>query len=305
MDHQKLDHHKLDHTGKVTFPDKMPDDLFVERLQAHLDHLNADAERGNRITAYKVALEVGLDPTYVTNIFKGRKHGTPETIRRLSASSLLGLSYEQLRSWQVLSHIEPSVIHSCLQEIQNRQLAYDLSQAADNESLPGQQLTSPSTPNTALPIAPIGAPVGGLPYQTTSNGLTAVPFKWQLSKLGFTPLSTLNQDSMLWNLSDIPADIHPELASIHVSDSCLWPPMPMGTVLLVRGVHPPHMLHPNRWYAVQWRLGDPIMCRMVTYDPTMGVLHTMEPASMSVSLSVDTLRYAFEVIQYQVNLAQV
>jgi transcriptional regulator with XRE-family HTH domain len=243
----------------------MVTDIFVERLQAHLDKLNDGALRGERVTAYKVALEVGLDPTYVTNIFRGRKNGTPETIKRLSSSKLLQLSYERLRSWQAISGLEPEVLRTCLQELGNHK--------------------------------PYGSLVSDTPASTA-----IIPFRWQLTDQGFTTLNTAAQEGFSWLVKGLPADMLPQLGSLQVLNNLLWPPIPSGSVLLVRPITPAHLMHPDRWYAVQLKYGS---CKMVKYDPVLCSICTLEPASMPIALTINTLAYTFEVIQYQVNLSGV
>ena len=243
----------------------MVTDIFVERLQAHLDRLNDGALRGERVTAYKVALEVGLDPTYVTNIFRGRKNGTPETIKRLSSSKLLQLSYEKLRSWQALSDLEPEVLHTCILEMEQK-------------------------------------PYGSLAVEKTLEAQTTatIPFKWQLGEHGFTTVNTLGQEGFSWPVKGLPADMLPQMGSMQVLNNLLWPPIPSGSVLLVRPINPPHLMHPERWYAVQLKHGP---CKMVKYDPVLCSVCTLEPSSIPIALTIDTLECTFEVIQYQVNLS--
>jgi transcriptional regulator with XRE-family HTH domain len=244
----------------------MVTDFFVERLQAHLDGLNNGAQRGQRVTAYKVALEVGLDPTYVTNIFRGRKNGTPETIKRLSSSKLLNLTYERLRSWQALKGLEPEVIHTCIQEMGHK-------------------------------------PYASAVEQEDASGLKLIPYRWQLSDRGFTEIAP-SADGFKWPIKHLPPDIVPQLGSVQVVNNLLWPPVPSGSVLLVRPVLPPHLMHADRWYAVQFKYGNPLCC-MVKYDPVLCRINTLDASGLPIEVTVNTLQYTFEIIQYQVNLAGV
>jgi hypothetical protein len=252
--------------------------MFVQCLQSHLDTLNAAADKGHRITAYKVALEVGLDPTYVTNIFRGRKNGTPETIRKLSCSKLLQLSYERLRSWQILNETEPEVLRACMDELN----AIGTDPHATTEPL----------------IAYADATLK--PAQASPRLPVFVPFKWQLGVGGFTPVITQAHEGSYWSINHLPPDILPQLSSLYVADSLLWPPIPAGSLMLVRPIRPAHLLRADQWYIVQPQMQT--KCVLVTYDPVAGCLRPMAANALPITLGIDTLQYAFEIMTYQVNL---
>jgi transcriptional regulator with XRE-family HTH domain len=263
---------------------------FVERLQAHLTQINVQVERKKRVTAYKVAQEVGLDPTYVTNIFMGRKLGTPDTLARLGQSTLLKLSYETLRSWQALDQLEPDVIRLCADELS----------AADAVSDGGQHHLGDVS---LKPVKQVSA------WAPQPLALT-VPSQWQLTAAGLVkhPVSDPHAEHT-WDVTHIPTDVYPQLSGLYIRAMVLWPPFLQGTHVLVRQLEYPHILHPHRWYVVQLRDSASWTCQLVTYAAVPGRLI---PVQFGQSVQVQTVLLAdvsldvvLEIIQYHVNLTSI
>jgi SOS-response transcriptional repressor LexA len=235
---------------------------FSIQLKQHLERLNQNRARRDRVTAYKVALEVGLDPTYVTNIFHGRKRGSSDTLRKISQSQLLALSYETLRGWQARDTYEPEAIRE----------AYRETHSATAEALP---------PNSFVRVPCVGSVSAGT-LSLSKPAEDVVYYEW-------------------WDLNTItPAD-RDQLLCLKVEGDSMWPPVPSGSLLLVKKVANVQELRSGRWYVVNNAFGDASF-KMVELDSTGGRLVPLNLQYQPIKLEDVHMDQAFEVLKYQVSL---
>lgn len=86
--------HMLGNSGNMT--------LLSKKLSERLKALG--------MTKYRLAKESGVAESTVINIINGKRKASEDVLRRFSAVSGLGFSYEQLYSFQALGHMSPRQI---------------------------------------------------------------------------------------------------------------------------------------------------------------------------------------------------
>jgi SOS-response transcriptional repressor LexA len=232
--------------------------VFCRNMMNHLNRLNAGKNRKNWVTAYKIALEVGMDPTHVTNIFQGRRKGTPETLAKIAQSRLLQLEYALLRSWQLQDDYEPDVLKAFIRS---------------NE------------------LQPVPGP----------SRFVRVPCRGEVFASGLRFFESSEDPAYYewWDLEDFPPDEQEKLYCFKVIGHSMWPPVPEGSLILVREVFPANGFKAGRWYVILTETGEATF-KMVEFEAETARLVPLNPAFPPIELTAIQLSRSFEVIKYQV-----
>lgn len=215
-------------------------------------------------TPYKIALDAGLDPSLLSKVLKEERQFTDFIVEKLAQSSILGLSYQQLKAWQALDASPPEAITLA---------ATLLGEKTDVSSLPSGS----------------GVEVLGKP-----EGFYRFPVKGEVSAGSLRPFSA-PEDTLYVEFADI-REYDPSMFVLKIVGDSMSPQFDHGGYLLVREAK---RFENNKHYIVQTTSGQATF-KVVRYQASGPMqLVPLNTKYAPIPLSNVRLDKLYQVLEYK------